>query len=216
MSYRAIDDYSGRSKWGAVWDKRHRELAITGRAGEKPPSTSSSSSSILCRPSFLRRTGWYSAWNLSPLCNGRTTRGGNTAPPLTSPCYNAIRSSLFVFPLASTPPRILPYSPPSPRPFSVDVSFWRTNGPSRFALPSRRNYNSSKCPTLHRLRRNPAITSILNAERKVVRQRKRESKWITRSATISQRFTVAESIDELFFSPDQLRTSTFSYIQGGK
>lgn len=100
-------------------------------------------------------------------CAATELRGGNTALPLTSPCYNAIRSSLFV-PVASPSRRPSTPSPNRRRGFIL------TDRPASFALSRRRNYNSSKCPTLHGFRRNPVITSILNEERKAKGWRRRE------------------------------------------
>lgn len=105
-------------------------------------------------------------------CAATELRGGNTALPLTSPCYNAIRSSLFV-PVAS--PYRRPSAPSRVIPPNHRRGFILTDRPASFALPRRRNYNSSKCPTLHGFRRNPVITSILNEERKARGRKRRET-----------------------------------------
>lgn len=90
-------------------------------------------------------------------CATAELREGNTVLPLTSPCYIAIRS-LFThqFPLYVDSP-----TPAHPLVHHLGVSFWRT---SQFALPSRRNYNSSKCLTLHGFR--PKSGNYLHSERR--------------------------------------------------
>lgn len=81
--------------------------------------------STLYRPSFLRPSGGSErvepddiAREICRHCAATELRGGNTALPLTSPCYNAIRSSLFVL---VAPPSRRP-STPSP-PATARVSF---------------------------------------------------------------------------------------------
>lgn len=98
----------------------------------------------------------------------RELREGNAAVALTSPCYNAVRS-LFVVrrfhppPPRPPPPRRTPFQHPSSNAEAEAQCFILTGQqqPGVVLVPSRRNYNSCKCPTLHGFRRNPVITSIL-------------------------------------------------------
>lgn len=137
-----------------------RELAViiyeypkTRQNEHRPPS----SFYVLSAPSFLRPRGGRSktvessapddiAREICRHCEATELREGNTALPLTSPCYNAIRSSLFVpaaFPSPSCPTlRALPL-------FHPPTSFHFDGPTSQFAPPSCRNYNSSKCPTFY-------------------------------------------------------------------
>lgn len=68
--------------------------------------------STFCRPSFLRPSGGSErvepddvAREICRYCAAAELREGNTALPLTSPCYNAIRCSFPSQPLHVDPPR---------------------------------------------------------------------------------------------------------------
>jgi len=74
-----------------------------------------------------------------------------------------------------TRPHPFPMSRAVSPPHSYPLRFILTDRPAvQFALPSRRNYNSSKCPTLHGSHRNSVITSILEREEEGAEERARE------------------------------------------